>query len=143
MKTVLLVEDSPDDVFFVERAWKKAEISHTLRVAKDGREAIDYLSGKGDFADRKKYPLPILILLDLKLPHFSGLEVLAWMRNAPEFASTRVIMLTSSKEKRDIDEAYRLGAGSYKVKPSDAVELTEFARAVRTYWLTHDSACAG
>ena len=94
--TILLVEDSADDVFFMERAMKTAKFSATLKVAKDGQVALDYLGGKGEFADREKFPMPCLVLLDLKLPHVLGLDILKWIRNQPALQGLPVVVLSSS-----------------------------------------------
>lgn len=133
--TILLVEDEENDVFFFKRAAKLAGISNPLRVAQDGREAIDYLNGTGAYADRTQYPLPSLVLLDLKLPHVMGLEVLKWIRERPEFKAIIVIVFTSSKLASDIDTAYQLGANLYVVKPSDPAQLQEMLVTIKLYWL--------
>jgi CheY-like chemotaxis protein len=135
METVLLVEDNPDDIFFVKRAFKANRIAHPLQVVEDGQAAIDYLSGAGEFADRDEHPLPFLILLDLKLPQRPGLEVLEWMRGRPELNHLIVVVLTSSHLDVDITRAYELGAHSFLVKPPDARELTEMIGMVDKYWL--------
>lgn len=141
MKPILLVEDTEDDVVFMKRALKKAEINLPLHVAMDGQEAIDYLEGKGAYQDRTQYPFPCLVLLDLKLPKRNGLEVLKWIRHDRKLHALPVIILTSSREDTDVQQAYSLGANSYKVKPSDAFELADFATAVRRYWICHDQSC--
>jgi len=115
--TILLVEDDPNDVFLMKRALKAAAVANPLQVAGDGREAVAYLSGTGPFADRKRFPLPGLLFLDLKLPYKSGFEVLQWIRTRPELEGIPVAVLTSSEEERDIKEAARLGARSFLVKP--------------------------
>lgn len=140
-KPILIVEDTPDDVFFLQRAFKKAEIGAPIKVAEDGKRAIELLEQLIGGAETPDNLMPCLILLDLKLPHFHGLEVLAWIRKRTEFAALPVIVLTSSREERDIKEAYSRGANSFKVKPSDAAELAAFALAVKLYWLEHDEAC--
>lgn len=132
--TILLVEDSEDDVFFMERAMKSANFRTSLQVAKDGQVALDYLGGKDAYADRTKYPLPRLVLLDLKLPHVLGLDILKWIRAQPELQTLPVVVLTSSGEKSDLDRAYRLGANSFLVKPSDSDELVGMATCLRDYW---------
>ncbi len=114
---VLLVDDNEDDVFIFTRICTKIGARHAVQVVRDGAEAIRYLAGEGGYADRKKYPLPNLVLLDLKLPFLPGLEVLAWMRAHSEFATTPVAVLTSSAELRDIARARKLQAGAYLVKP--------------------------
>lgn len=115
--TILIAEDSEDDVFFLKRALKQAKLLHPTQVVTDGREALDYLSGQGPFADRSKYPLPRLLFLDLKLPYKHGFEVLAWMRAQTALATIPVVILTSSSETRDVEQARELGAQSFLVKP--------------------------
>jgi CheY-like chemotaxis protein len=133
--TILLVEDNEDDVFLMTRALNAAHIENPMSVVEDGQQAVDYLSGAGPFADRDAYPLPVIVFLDLKLPIMMGLEVLAWIRADPKFADIIVVVLTSSNEPSDLKEAYRLGANSYVVKPPDADQLLEMARAFKWYWL--------
>src|SRR6476660_2003053 len=106
MKTILQVEDDPNDVFFFQRSMKKAGVPNPTQVAQDGQEAIDYLQGAGKFADREQFPLPCLVLLDLKLPHVMGLDVLRWIRGQPGMAPA-VVMLTASGEDADVAAAYR------------------------------------
>src|SRR5580658_10111468 len=118
--TILLVEDNDDDVFAMRRALKNGAVTNPLQVVTDGKQAKAYLDGTGDFADRRQFPLPFLIFLDLKLPYFSGFEILEWMRTQPPLESIVVVMLTGSAENRDQDTAYRLGAHSYLVKPPKA-----------------------
>lgn len=118
-QTILLVEDDSNDVLLLQRAFRRAGLTHALQVVSDGDQAVAYLGGDGQFADRTKHPLPALILLDLKLPRRSGLEVLEWLRNQPpEIKSLPVIVLTSSRLSEDVDRAYGLGANSYMAKPS-------------------------
>ncbi len=135
MQTILLVEDEENDVFFMQRALKKAAINNPLQIAHDGQEAINYLQGSGEFADRKKYPLPGLVLLDLKLPHVKGLDVLKWIRGYEEVQNIIVIILTSSKLQPDIDEAYRLGANAYLVKPATSDKLADMVTLIKQFWL--------
>lgn len=134
-RTILLVEDERNDVFFLEYAFQAAGIANPLQVAEDGQQAIDYLAGIGKFANRAQYPLPCLVLLDLKLPIKMGLEVLQWIRQQPPLQTLLVIVLSSSRDAYDIDEAYRLGARSYLVKPLSMNERLEFAKAIKYYWL--------
>jgi CheY-like chemotaxis protein len=124
-RTILVVEDGDDDLFFLKRALKNAAITDELRVATNGQQAIDYLGGQQDYADRAKSPLPWMIFLDLKLPYKSGFEVLEWVRHQPQLESIKVIILTSSPEHRDIDRATQLGAHGYLVKPPKAEMLKE------------------
>ncbi len=135
MDTLLLVEDSEDDVLFMKRAFKTAGVTQLLQIASDGQVAIDYLSGKGAYADRQAYPLPVLILLDLKLPVRDGHEVLAWIREKKKFKKLPVIVLTTSNEQVDVEKAYDLGANSYLVKPSGPAELLTMVKALKEYWL--------
>lgn len=133
---ILIVEDDPNDVLFLKLALNKAGVANPLSVAEDGREALDYFVGTGKFSDREKYPLPYLVLLDLKLPQMPGLEFLKWLRENSEFSSTVVIVLTSSSDPRDIDAAYQLHANAYLVKPSGIDVLTALARSIKDFWLT-------
>ena len=135
---ILLVEDNPDDVFFMQRACKSVGLQNPLHVAEDGSEAIDYLAGAGQFADRTKYPLPCVTLLDLKLPGKSGLDVLGWIQGREEFTTRVVIVLTTSREPRDIQEAYRLGANAYLVKPTSPTQLAEIVAAIKGFWIEHN-----
>jgi len=116
-KTILLVEDDENDVFFMRRAIQKANLNVSMQVAMDGQSAIDYLDGNGDYSDRTKYPLPRAVFLDLKLPYVHGFEVLDWIRQKPSLRDLPVMILTSSPEDRDRQEAEKLGAQAYCVKP--------------------------
>ncbi len=133
--TILLVEDDPNDVFFLQYAFEQAGIKNPLRVVEDGQGAIDYLSGNGKYADRSQFPMPCLILLDLKLPIMMGLDVLRWIKEQPDLHTLVVIVMTSSKDPTDIHQAYRLGARSYLVKPLSVHERLEVAKAIKSYWL--------
>jgi len=133
--TILIVEDNTDDIFFMERAFKSAAIVNPVQVVQDGEAALDYLSGKGEFTDRAKYPLPYLMLLDLKLPIKSGHEVLAWTRKQDHLARVVVIILSTSAESGDIDKAYQLGANAYLMKPSNPTQLVVMVSAIKTFWL--------
>lgn len=130
-----MVEDNEDDVFLMRRALKEANILNPLYAVEDGREALDYLSGAGQFADREAYPLPSIIFLDLKLPMVRGHEVLAWIRSQPHLHNMVVVVLTSSNEPNDLKRAYQLGANSYVVKPPTAAQLVDLAKAFKWYWL--------
>ena len=132
---VLLVEDDPNDVALTDRAFKKASVTHPLQVVTDGEQAVDYLSGKGSFADRALHPLPALLLLDLKLPRRSGFEVLEWVRSQPGLKRLPVVVLTSSTESRDVNRAYDMGANSYLVKPVAFDSLHEMVQGLGLYWL--------
>lgn len=133
--TILLVEDNPDDVFFMQRAVKAAAVQNPLQIAVDGQEAIDYLAGAGKFSDRAAFPLPCLMLLDLKLPRKTGHDVLRWVRGREDLASVIVIALTTSRESNDIAEAYRLCVNAYVVKPTSPAELTDIMVKIREFWI--------
>ena len=133
-RAILLVDDDENDVLVMTMALKKVGMTCPVRVAKDGRDAQDYLSGAGKFADRSEYPLPRLMLVDLKLPRVTGLEVLRWLRERPEFDSTIVLVLSSSPMPDDIDRAYHLRANAYMVKPSDLENLQLMAQAIKDFW---------
>jgi len=132
---ILLVEDSYNDVLLIKRAFRKAEINPAISIVSDGDEAVAYLSRTKQYADTEKFPIPSLILLDLKLPRRSGLEVLAWIRQQPELKSLLVIVLTSSEENSDLDRAYELGVNSYLVKPVFFQDLVGLVELIDTYWL--------
>jgi len=119
-ETLLLVEDNRDDVFFLQRALQKANISALVQVAEDGQAAIDYLKGAMENRELTRQPLPALVLLDLKIPYVSGFEVLKWIREQPGLADLSVVILTSSPEQRDREMALALGANGYLVKPPTA-----------------------
>lgn len=138
MKTILQVEDDPNDVFLLQHALKQAGVANPIHVATDGQQAIDYLKGTGKFANRETFPLPCLVLLDLKLPHVMGFSVLKWIRQQPGPALV-VVMLTASGEDADVVTAYRLGANGFLVKPSQASKLVEMAKAIKDFWLTHNT----
>jgi CheY-like chemotaxis protein len=137
-RPILIVEDNVDDLFLLKRAFRLAGISNQLCYAEDGQRAIDYLQGTGPFGDRDAYPLPALVLLDLKLPTKHGFEVLAWIRQQPSFKRVIIVVLTSSGEENDISRAYDLGANAYLVKPTSAEKLTEIIRALDIFWLCHN-----
>jgi len=133
--TILLVEDDPNDVLLIRRAFRKSDVTNPIQVVGDGEEAIAYLSGRGPYADREHYPLPVLLLLDLKLPRKSGFEVLEWLRQQPGLKRLRVAVLTSSAETPDINRAYDLGANSYLVKPVRFEGLLRMVQTLNLYWL--------
>jgi len=132
---ILLVEDNPDDEALTLRALKKNNLANEVVVARDGVEALDYLFGAGAYAGRDVSQLPKLVLLDLNLPRLSGLDVLRRIRLEPTTQILPVVVLTSSKEDRDLVDSYRLGANSYVRKPVDFVEFVEAARQLGLYWL--------
>ena len=131
---LLWVEDDPNDILLGTRAMATVGIP-TPRVVRDGQEAIAYLSGDGAYSDRSRHPLPSVILLDLKLPRVSGVEVLRWLRSQEFLRRIPVIMFTSSKEPGDINSAYDAGANAYLVKAVDFKELVELLGLIRGFWL--------
>ena len=136
--TILLVEDDPNDVLFMKMALEAVGVRSPVLTVPDGKAALQYFSGTGEYSDRAKFPWPYLVLLDLKLPHIMGLEVLNWLRQKPEFASTIVVILSSSADPGDVQAAYRLGANSYLVKPSSYEKLQVLAQAIKDFWLVHN-----
>ena len=134
-RTILLVEDNPDDVELTLRAFERSRLAHDIVVARDGAEALDYLFGTGAHADRDPSVMPEVILLDLNLPKLDGLEVLKRIRADERTRRLRVVMLTSSKEERDVLRSYDLGANSFVRKPVDFMEFAEAARQLGLYWL--------
>jgi DNA-binding response OmpR family regulator len=137
-KTVLLVKDSEDDVFFMQRAMTEVGPHPLLQVAKDGQEAIDYLSGSGEYADRTRYPIPSLVLLDLKLPKVLGMDVLKWIRSRMEFKIMPVIILTASGQHADWERGYRLGANSFMPKPTSLGDLRALVQCLNDYWFKYN-----
>ena len=132
---VLHVDDDPSDCLLVRQACRKAEVSFQLQSVSDGEAAIAYLSGTDIYADREQYPLPILVLLDLKMPRMSGFDVLAWIRRHAPFKTLPVVVFTASNQEEDIQRAYAVGANSYLVKPVGIHTLTEMIKQVDAYWL--------
>jgi CheY-like chemotaxis protein len=132
---ILLVEDNPQDVLLIQRAFRKANLTIPLQVVNDGEAAVHYLSGEGLYGDRLDYPLPVLILLDLKLPRKSGAEVLAWLRQQPQLKRLPVVVLTSSKEYADINNVYDLGVNAYMVKPVAFDNLVDIVKTLNMHWL--------
>ena len=134
-KIILLVEDNPDDVELTLRAFKQHNISNKVIVAKDGVEALDYLFGRGKYAERDLKDSPVVILLDLKLPKKDGLEVLKNIRSNDFTKLLPVVILTSSLQEEDIVKGYKLGANSYIRKPVDFTKFVESIQHMGLYWL--------
>jgi CheY-like chemotaxis protein len=133
--TILLVEDDPDDVMNIERAFRKAKLANPLRIVNDGDAAVAYLSGQPPYDDREQNPTPTLVLLDLKLPRRSGLEVLEWIRGNQRLKRLPVVVLTSSRERADVNSAYDLHVNSYLVKPVAFDALLELVKSLNLYWI--------
>ena len=134
-KSILLVEDNPDDVELTFRALKKNNIANEVILAQDGVEALDYLFGTGGHSGRDLSVMPAVILLDLKLPKVDGLEVLKRLRADDRTNLLPVVILTSSREEQDVIEGYRLGANSYIVKPVDYEQFNGAVKQLGLYWL--------
>ena len=132
---ILMVEDDPNDIALLERAFRKARLVNPVHVARNGAEAEDYLTGEGDYGEGNEYRTPALVLLDLKLPGRSGHEVLRWIRSRPELSQVPVVVLTASRESSDIERAYALGANSYLQKPASFEELLDMISTLGLYWM--------
>jgi two-component system, response regulator len=134
-KYILLVEDNEDDELLTVRALKKNRIMNEVRVLRDGAEAVDYVMARGDYSERKIADIPTVILLDLKLPKVSGIEVLRQIRGNEATKLIPVVILTSSSEEMDIINSYRLGVNSYIRKPVDSAQFLEAVKQLGLYWL--------
>jgi CheY-like chemotaxis protein len=137
---ILLAEDREDDIFLIRRAFQKGGVTNPLFVVRDGEEAVAYLEGRGKYFHRDEFPLPALLLLDLKMPKMDGFEVLKWLRQQSTFSSLRVVVLTSSNDIRDANVAYQLGANSFLVKPMDFENVVELSKVIQDYWLRRNKA---
>lgn len=136
--SILLVEDDPNDITLIKRALCKTNCKYPIQIVNNGEEAIAYLSGKGKFIDRKHYPLPALIILDIKLPRKSGHEVLEWYRDQSGIKQIPIVVLTSSNRKADINKAYDLGANSYIIKPVSYHSLFDLMQGIISNCLKFD-----
>ena len=132
---VLIAEDVQNDVELLQRSFGQAGISVVTEVVRDGEECIDYLAGRGKFANRDEYPLPDIMLLDLKMPRMDGFEALREIRRRSELKALRIIVLTSSEEVYDVNKAYDLGANSFLVKPLEFENYTAMMRTLSSFWL--------
>lgn len=137
--TILLVEDNPADILLMQRAFRSDSLANiSLQIVRDGDAAVLYLNGEGEYSDRARYPLPTIILLDLKLPRRSGHEVLAWVKDQPKLKRLPVVVLTNSRQTLDLDRAYDLGVNSYLVKPVGFASLLEMIDSFNEYWLNYN-----
>jgi|SRR5215472_15216774 len=132
---ILLVEDNYDDAELILRAFQRAGVENPVRLARDGEEAMAYLTGLGKYTDHAKNPLPAVILLDLNLPKFNGYQLMLWRRTRPEIKRIPVVVLTESDDATSIDRAYDAGANSYLVKPSDPADIRRAVEQVQSYWM--------
>ena len=135
--TILLAEDSPDDVLLIRMAFKRAGFLNPMHVVTDGEKAIQYLKGEGIYADREQYPVPQILLLDLKMPRMNGFDVLAWIRQRPEWKCLPVIVITTSFYGPDIEQAYESGANSFLTKPAQFDEFVATVKQMGNFWLGH------
>ena len=132
---ILVAEDREDDIVLITKAFEKAGSGIPLYFVRDGEEAISYIAGTGKYFNRVEYPLPALLLLDLKMPRVDGFEVLKWIRQQPTLTNLRVVVLTSSRDMRDVNRAYSLGANSFLVKPTDFELTVGLAHMLDHYWV--------
>lgn len=132
--TVLLVEDDLNDIFLVKRAFKMANLETPLQVVTDGEEATHYLSGDGKYSNRKAYPIPKLIVMDIKMPRMTGFDVLEWIKKDGALRRIPVIIVSSSNRPEDIDRAYELGANAYMVKPVSYRAVERLFETITHYW---------
>jgi CheY-like chemotaxis protein len=128
------VDDRDDDITLAMWAFRKAELAHTITQVLGGKEAIAYLEGAGAYSDRAKYPLPQMVLLDLKMPEVNGFDVLTWIRKHNHTRALPVIILSGSAWRQDIEHAYELGANSYLLKPSELDNFVTMVRTLHKYW---------
>jgi CheY-like chemotaxis protein len=136
----LIVEDNEDHAILIRRAFSKSKVLNPIQVVRNGEDAIAYLRGTGRFSNRDEFPLPGVILLDLKMAGMDGFDVLRWIRSQPDLRPIRVVVLTSSSEIRDVNLAYQLGANSFLVKPVDFEDFVRVTQALQGYWLWTDKA---
>jgi CheY-like chemotaxis protein len=131
---VLMVDDSEEDIFFVKRAFEKSGVADFFRAVNDGKQAVAYLRGEGEFADRGKYMFPNVLLTDLKMPGMDGFGLLEWLQNHPDCKVIPTIAFTSSAIESDIHQVYVLGANAYIVKPNDFQELVNVIQLTYEFW---------
>lgn len=132
---ILLAEDDEDHAFLAQRAFKQAGLLNPIYLVEDGEQVVAYLKGEGKYSNRDEFPLPSLLLLDLKMPNKNGFEVLEWLRSQPGLSTLRVIVLTSSGATADINRAYQLGANSFLTKPLDFRDFVQLSASVKGYWM--------
>lgn len=131
----MYVEDEETDVTLLQHVFTRVGITNLLKTVKDGKAAKDYLAGNAPYADRQQHPLPGLLLLDLNLPYWSGIEVLGWIRQQPRLRWLPVVIFTSSRRPDDVVKAYEAGANGYLVKPNSLADLTTMVQSLRDFWL--------
>jgi len=134
----LAADDNADDIRLLEFAWQSAQISTPLQVVTGGEDLPAYLRGDAEFSDRKKFPLPCLVLLDLKMPRTDGFEVLTWIRANPAFTCLPVLVFTASLHKQDVRRAFAAGANAFLVKPVELQKLIHMVKSIDDFWLAHN-----
>jgi CheY-like chemotaxis protein len=132
--TVLIAEDDDDAIHLLEAALASIQCQHAVRIVRDGQQALDYLQGKGQYQDRKAFPFPDVLVIDLKMPVVSGLEVLWWLSKHPECNVLPTMVFSTSSQPSDIKRAYDLGASAYFVKPIDFDELKRILASTFDFW---------
>src|ERR1700704_3964005 len=137
---ILVAEDREEDIILIQRALAKTKDPCVVHVVRNGEEATSYLNGEGKYGNREEYPLPDLLLLDLKMPRKDGFEVLHWIRAQPGLKGLRVVVLTSSEELHEVNRAYQLGANSFLVKPLEFENFVETSMFLKQYWLVMNKA---
>ena len=134
---ILIVDDDENDIFFAQRAFAEINVHCAFQMLRHGQEVVDYLEGHGDYADREKYPLPMMILMDLKMPIMDGFQVLEWLRARPRLRAIPIIIFSSSDLASDITRAYELGANSFMTKSVTYDGLLVKLQTFSQYWLEH------
>ena len=135
LRTILLIEDEPTDAQLILRGFEKAKVLNPIVHLTNGDDALRYLAGRAEFSDRIKYPIPALILLDLKLPGLTGIQLLQWLHIQGELKRIPLVVLTSDERKETVNAAYDLGANSYLVKPGNAADIVRMVKVIQSYWL--------
>lgn len=130
---VLLAENNEDDLIFLQRAIRKAGVSVSLHLVSNGEEAVSYLLGEGEYADRERYPKPVLLITNVKMPRMNGLELLVWVKQQPNYKDLPVLVMSSSEEPEEMERVTALGGCAYFVKTSNLDELTEFVKQMMSY----------
>jgi CheY-like chemotaxis protein len=132
--TILVVEDNHADGFFLERAIRKLGLKNPVRILTDGGTAIAYLKGEGEFHDRREFPSPSVLFLDISIPRVNGFELLGWLRDHPQCRIMPIMVFSGSENPEDVERAYLLGANAYLVKPNTSEELVELLRSAYDFW---------
>jgi CheY-like chemotaxis protein len=136
---ILLVDDSDSDIALLQQAFVKAGMQRPLHVVRDGVDAMSYLLGRGEFADRGLHPMPSILIIDVNMPRLNGLELLTWLHTQPEFSHLMIIVLTGDARIEAVNHAYHLGANSYLLKPIRHEELVDLVQCFYRYWVVHNN----